>query len=294
MAIRLFVIGNGFDLAHKLPTSISCDFKNVAMSLDGGDFWSLYSFDENKLWSEFESALSKPEIESLFTILDAYPPDYSSDHESDRDSIIGYVNLIGKLRESVEAFAHNAEQKLYSVKPINRFSLCFKPDDLFINFNYTSTLQKVYGISESQVLHIHGHVGSSPLLLGYKDGTLDLGKIFVDVHNGRGHMLKTETYIAEIEDYYVQTAYENLIKKIKGFSKPSVSDKLSVFLESKVVSEIKVIGHSLGDCDTDYFSSLDRKYPKTNWTITYHDNKEEMMRRINSLFPLRNCNLIKM
>ena len=28
--------------------------------------------------------------------------------------------------------------------------------DLYINFNYTATLEKVYGISDSSVIHIHG------------------------------------------------------------------------------------------------------------------------------------------
>lgn len=35
--------------------------------------------------------------------------------------------------------------------------------DLYINFNYTATLENVYGISDASVIHIHGS------LRGYTD-----------------------------------------------------------------------------------------------------------------------------
>ena len=40
--------------------------------------------------------------------------------------------------------------------------------DLYINFNYTATLENVYGISDASVIHIHGS------LRGYTDNPVFL------------------------------------------------------------------------------------------------------------------------
>lgn len=38
-----------------------------------------------------------------------------------------------------------------------KVSMIHKSDkDLYINFNYTATLENVYGISDASVIHIHG------------------------------------------------------------------------------------------------------------------------------------------
>lgn len=42
MKKKLFVIGNGFDLAHNLPTRFDPDFKNIATKCESESFWELY------------------------------------------------------------------------------------------------------------------------------------------------------------------------------------------------------------------------------------------------------------
>lgn len=41
--------------------------------------------------------------------------------------------------------------------------------DIYINFNYTHTLEEIYGIPSEQILHIHGEVGKDNLKLFYKE-----------------------------------------------------------------------------------------------------------------------------
>lgn len=283
---RLFIIGNGFDICHKLPTRYNPHFRNIAERMDWQGFWSLYSCDEESLWSDFESSLSYPDFSSLTALFDGYYPDYLSDHESDRDGIITQVDLVGHLESALDEFANNAENELACARPLDKFFQCFNPDDLYVNFNYTSTLQDLYEIDESHVLHIHGHVGYSPLLLGYKHGTLDLGEVFVEVHNGRGYMQKTEDYTDGIEDYYVHTAYDGLIAKLKTFSKPSMVETLSDFLAGEQIDEIVIVGHSMGSCDSDYFVFLNQRYPSAKWLISYHSDKDLCKERIRALSPI--------
>ena len=88
MKNKLFIIGNGFDLAHNLPTRFDPDFMNFSRKYEQYNFWDLYQTREDSIWSDFENLLSYPDLNNLEKLFDGYAPDYLSDRESDRDSII--------------------------------------------------------------------------------------------------------------------------------------------------------------------------------------------------------------
>lgn len=62
MRNKLFIIGNGFDLAHKLPTQFDPDFKKIAIQYEQNNFWDLYQSSENDIWSDFENFLDVPTL----------------------------------------------------------------------------------------------------------------------------------------------------------------------------------------------------------------------------------------
>lgn len=73
MIKRLFIVGNGFDLAHNLPTSYEKDFKRIAKNNESvSNFWELYSFDGSKIWSNFENCLAHPDFNSLEEIFNGF------------------------------------------------------------------------------------------------------------------------------------------------------------------------------------------------------------------------------
>ena len=110
---RLYIIGNGFDLLHKLPTKFDPDFKNIAEKNEViSQFWSLYSSYGDEIWSDFENILGKPDFNSLEEIFGNYYPNYMSDYESDRDGIISVAEESGKLEQSLEEFAIQAEKSI--------------------------------------------------------------------------------------------------------------------------------------------------------------------------------------
>ena len=81
MKDKLFIIGNGFDIAHNLPTKFDPDFKNIALKYEQDNFWELYQSRENDIWSDFENLLAHPDFNSLEEIFDGYSPDYLSDRK---------------------------------------------------------------------------------------------------------------------------------------------------------------------------------------------------------------------
>ncbi len=89
MKTRLFIIGNGFDLAHQLPTNYNPDFKMIAEKNEPlAYFWDIYQSSNADIWSDFENLLGYPDFNNLEEIFEGFSPDWSSDFESDRNSII--------------------------------------------------------------------------------------------------------------------------------------------------------------------------------------------------------------
>lgn len=279
MKDKLFIIGNGFDVAHDLPTRFDPDFKNITKNYEQDNFWELYQSREDDIWSDFENLLSCPDFNSLEEIFDGYEPDYLSDRESDRNSIIVQVGLNGKLRDALYEFANAADNQLRHTRAEESIAQLIDPDGYYITFNYTHTLENVYGIPNEHILHIHGEVGKNNLELGYPKGSFTPAKYYYDVR-GKGlgpyHKIEIEEYINDIEDYYVRTAYEQLIAKCKSFYKEIRIDLLQDFLNKNAcnIEEIIVYGHSCA-IDFDYFSYLNSKYPTAQWLFYVKNPKQE-------------------
>lgn len=278
MKTKLFIIGNGFDTAHHLPTKFDPHFKDIAMKYEHDNFWDLYQSCENDIWSDFENLLARPDFNCLEEIFYGYGPDYSSDRESDRNSIIYQVELNGRLQEALCEFANNADESLSDAQPDDIIKRILNQDGYYITFNYTHTLEKLYSIPSDNILHIHGEAGKNNLVLGYPKGNFTPEKYRYDIREkGRGTYLEMEIekYIDGIEDYYIQTAYEDLFNKCKSFNKKIKIALVKDFLDKNQceIEEIIVYGHSCA-IDFDYFSYLNTRYPNAHWKFYIKDGKQ--------------------
>lgn len=280
MKKKLFVIGNGFDLAHNLPTRFDPDFKNIATKCESESFWELYQSHENEIWSDFENLLGCPDFNTLEEIFDGYEPDYLSDHESDRDCIINKAKSVGNLEAALYEFANNAEEFLYNNIQLNAFiEQILDSNGYYITFNYTHTLEYIYHIPAEQVLHVHGEVGENNLELGYPKGNFTPEKYYYEIKGrGNGSYVENEPedYFNAIEDYYVRTAYTMLFNTCKSFYKESRIDLLKDFLDKNQceIEEIIVYGHSCA-IDFDYFSYLNTRYPDAYWKFYVKDAEQK-------------------
>lgn len=290
---KLFIIGNGFDIAHNLPTAYNPHFKEIAERIEPmAYFWDIYQSRESDIWADFENCLSHPDFNALERIFDGYAPDYSSDYERDRNAIIGQVDLNGKLLETLYEFADRAERGINNVISLPEYIDCFGPNDLFVTCNYTHTLERIYNIAPCQVLHIHGEIGKNNLILGYPEGNYKAEKYYYDVRQkGRGpyRVVEIETHLEdmlkeELIDFYTYTAYISLIEKTKSFSKLPQTKELISFLGNINVDEIVVIGHSCA-IDFSYFEYINRRFPLARWVFNPYDentkrNIEKMIQSI--------------
>lgn len=279
---RLFIIGNGFDLEHNLPTKFDPNFRDIATRIETSQFWDLYQSTEDNIWSDFENLLARPDINSLEGIFDGFSVDYLSDRESDRDGIIYQVELNGHLQEALEEFANQAEEALEKVLPLKTFTKMFNNQDLFISFNYTHTLEMIYDIDPEKILYIHGEVDENNLLLGYPEGEFSPTNYVVDPRGrGIGPFVEIEIngYINNLEDYYYRTAYSDLLNKTKSFYKPIKVFEVEKFLRyhGSRIDQIIVYGHSCA-IDFSYFAFLNEKYPNAYWEFYVKGSSDGIQR----------------
>lgn len=298
MKDKLFIIGNGFDLAHNLPTKFDPDFKNIARKFEQDNFWDLYQTRKNDIWSDFENLLGCPDFNTLEEIFYGYEPDYLSDRESDRDGIIYQVELNGKLQDALYEFAYRAEDSLCNIQANDFIERILDLDGYYITFNYTHTLEDIYDIPWEQILHIHGEVGKNNLELGYPEGNFTPEKYSYDVRGkGRGPYVETdlEDRIDSIEDYYIRTAYEELFDKCKSFYKESRIDLLEDFLNKNQcrIEEIIVYGHSCA-IDFEYFCYLNARYSNAYWKFYVRGAEQESnVQYLIERFSIKNAYILK-
>ena len=213
---KLYIIGNGFDLEHELPTSYN---KNLKPILEKNDkelfdlvnnlYFILNSNSQDDYWFEFEKHIGEiTDIEQhkfmdflkkqtddfyenteLPSVTDfSFDPDddnygdiYTETERaisaiSDMNSNFDYKSWdnLDKIRLFIDlGFKQMIEKaNLDLINKEKLDSINFQSSDFFINFNYTNTLETVYGISPDHILHIHGDLERG-LILGNTKSTID-------------------------------------------------------------------------------------------------------------------------
>lgn len=254
---QLFIIGNGFDRWHQLPTSYEDFYKQYRHYLDEIEHYFPYGLQEEELWSDFENTLGRFDESILIEENDFM--DFSED-SFPTQQLYGLEDAVDEFsREIVEAITNRFNEWVQGINLTSSLpKVTFPETSQFISFNYTSTLQRVYKTSENKVYHIHGSIGQRSHL------------IF-------GHNAPVQQATADEDSYYTD-AINSGRKVLVALQKPVneiIKDKLTPWLESRRnISTISVIGHSLNNIDLPYFERILNEYPEAHWQC-YSLNKRE-------------------
>lgn len=259
----LYVIGNGFDLWHGLPTKYQQFYEFAKDTLD--EVGNYYSFDLSipEPWHDFENALGDYCWEHFYDFhneIDAQAEDfrpsylYGLEDELTEQTGIHVDSIKNCFTEWVESI------EVCGIDP----KISFHENSYFINFNYTSTLQSVCGVEEDKILYIHGSVEK-------RDGL-----IF-----GHGRVIKEEPEFdedGESNRSMFSDAQSAAKYPIYALKKP-VNDVLerhnNYFEKLACISEIVVIGHSLNEVDLPYFKRLSDCAPEAKWKVSYFSDDEK-------------------
>lgn len=316
---KLFIIGNGFDIAHDLKTDYLYFKKFVYQQAYGKDdlLESLQNFDSIKdflkdsdnriykseiyaeevmeilngtdsqeklrllyqillqitdpemFWSDFEEKLA------CFPFMNASTPYYvTNDSKEDTES---RKELAEKVADKLSKYVHHQLNKLFkqwiketyeqwesqlsmrkftSHFPIAKETILTNRDARFLNFNYTRTLKDFYGISSSNIIHIHGDLDDGVLIFGHGEDSI---------------------VIPEGADILSQAMYRLSAANRKPVHK-RIRKHESFFKSLSSIKEIYFIGFGIRDengVDAPYFKEIFKQAPDVSIYVDQFDKENE-------------------
>lgn len=283
--MKLFVIGNGFDKGHGLPTSY-WDFRTYLENLYPG---FLYAFEEHYyiypkmddaskrklLWNELETNLANIDEDVIIEQAVSIDMDLESGDVGIEDTLYQYFSeeyeYIHKLAKYLKKWVRtirirDLERKSSMINEAN--------DALYVNFNYTAVLETIYKITEDKIIHIHGSLREryGEPVLGHGNKTR-IEKIQEKREASERLFDEKESSICKaVKDYYLRT-YKDINKYMHRL----------LLLKGKEVDQIIVVGHSLAGVDIPYFQNIDIfTSRKASWKV-YYFNECERKRMQDSL-----------
>lgn len=279
---KLFIIGNGFDVAHKLPTRYS-DFQDYLIEnypeasdeylvvpesflMPDGD--ERYNNDDvvgfllkiiteteatGEAWSDLENTLGRLDFDECFDNWNTDDDDDNEWHKVYRNedtaaNISGAVKMIKEYFtdwiETIDIFDTERKTKFYHLIDYN--------NDLFLTFNYTETLEEVY--EAKNVYHIHGKQGDK-LVFGHGN----------DMDNYDEYMnrnIGSENHLSELR------------ATLKKDTQTVINQNKALFKALGAVDEIYSYGFSFSDVDLVYIKEICSTSPTENivWYINDYDS----------------------
>ena len=286
--MNLFLIGNGFDLAHKMKTAYS-DFREFLIDRydltedmintlpdipypytdhDGGECYEpasvalaivqMLDATNGYIWKDIEAELGNLDFG---TFLDDYGL-YANEDEDENFYKNNYYrnednanNLCRALKLIPEYFKSWVDTIKIAKSPILDFqNMIDCKNDLFLTFNYTETLEKLYKVSK--ICHIHG-TKNNEIYFGH-------GSDYPDVDNIQRLWFGAENsieYLHHCLQKDTERAYRNNFNFFKNLYYLSQSSNINIYS----------YGFSFSDVDRIYLENIFRNIDTTNTVFYLND-----------------------
>lgn len=258
---RLYVIGNGFDLYHGIESKYSA-FGEYLKIKHPALFSTLEILvDEvDDLWADFEYSLGKLDVT---IIMEEYRPDVMSESFKYSD-IYGYEDEMEQQCDELTDYLKDIfSEWIFGLDIDSVEKIRLDKEAYFLNFNYTNSLEDIYQIKPSNILHIHGKADRNEVILGHGSQPAPL------LNDGPDERHPFSDAESRIKGYYWRTFKD---------TKDIISRNESFFQGLRGITQIYVLGHSLSEIDLPYFEkicySIDLEH--TKWTVSYYQEAEYM------------------
>jgi len=251
----LYIIGNGFDLWHNLPTDYGSFYAYAKETLDEMEAYYVSGENLERPWHDFENCLGTYDWQLFY---DAYN-DINVTSESFKPShAYGLEDeLVEQSEGHVESIQTLFHEWVSSIDvSITSTKYPFSQNAIYLTFNYTDTLQTVYEISSGSILHIHGSAAAyDDLIFGHGKSMEEEPE--VDENGDSNRTMFTDAQNAAKHPFY-------------AFQKPvseRIEENRSYFRSLSGVIEVVVIGHSINDIDLPYFKEVAKYAPNCRWAV---------------------------
>jgi len=296
--MKLYVIGNGFDVHHGLDTR----YTSFGLYLKN-NYWETYELliehygfsDLNPdyptsmsdpLWSEFETSMSLLDKDSVLEAnMDAIP-NYASDDFRDRDRYtlqIEMERILGLL--TTELYKAFKEFILAVQFPQfdNSLAVNIDRDAVYLTFNYTDTLAQYYEVPDENVLFIHEKADEDveELILGHGVDPKNFKEKPAEPPAGLSEedLERWMEYQSDQYDYSYERGKDAINQYFSATFKGTeqvIKNNVDFFAGLANVDEVFVLGHSLAEVDLPYFQKLAESVKTgAKWLATYYDPDDQ-------------------
>lgn len=274
----LVIIGNGFDIAHNLPTSYYDFLKQL--NEEHQDFYEKICqyIPKESLWSSFEEALSMLDEEQVQDDNICYLLDYGD--ENWRDS--AHHDFQYMVSESL-SFANDIPMYFCEwIKKINTHVTPRMPNHLvdknnmYLSFNYTDTLESVYNIPSKNILYIHGKaLRGDKLIVGHHSDDLIQDEEEPVFSSEEERQLYYDNYDEDVRITEAKSIIKSYFKDTYKDTTSVIAENILFFKSISTVGEIYIYGHSLSYIDFDYFAEIHKMVShKCQWNISYYTDED--------------------
>ncbi len=258
---KLYIVGNGFDLYHGLNTSYN-DFKEWLKSNDGKKgkelFERICEFQKRKIiptlyenWGNVEVALKLDQ----------------SRIQNEKDALCIFDDLIVAFQEEFHKWIYGINNGIESSFDASKRMTFLTDDDYYIVFNYTQTLEKIYGFKcykglDARILYIHNRVDSNK----------------EDFCNAREPINSIVFGCAEniVCDAQKETIFTNYCRRFSKDAKKQYEYHRKEIEAFEEVGHIVVMGHSMNFASGDnyYFEKIAELFPDRCWKIYCYSEQD--------------------
>lgn len=261
----LYILGNGFDIAHGISSRYS-DFE-YWVKTKGNDrligMMNIFFSNEHYLWEDVETALGEYREEEIF---DYYKPIEEIDYDHPMRSVAAIEDGPDWLFKPIlDDFLDSFTNWVNSIDISQaRQQLQFEPQSKYLTFNYTETLEKVYGIPDDNILHIHGSraVKGDTYIMGHNNIKPD---DLYDTLNG--------------EFNFEQDTKNKIIgwmNKLHKDTSSIIRHNAYFFRSLSGITHIVVIGHSINEVDWPYFDEVNKSVGlNALWHFHYYSSEDK-------------------
>ena len=275
----LYVIGNGFDIMHGVPSRYS-DFRD-SMGKNNNLRWQLETYlKSDSLWSDFEEALAHINGSAMLGTVDMWLDDFDAyDEDAQAADFFAAIDIATspateiaqtlpiRFRKWVETLKTTKEPVWLDV---------FRPESKYLNFNYTEFLETIYNIPSQAITYIHGcrKNKKQALILGHAPNANEF--------DDWTPALPIPNYKSQRKAYMIDSALDVASRALIDYDEATTKDTRTIikrhcsfFSDLTDIKNIVVIGHSLSVVDYPYFKEIiDRNNNTANWFISWYSSRD--------------------
>lgn len=297
MIDKLYVIGNGFDIHHGINSSYKCYMKWLKDNhKDVYDNILKYypQAEDDEWWGDFENNLGSPEIQEYLSDTAYFNQPSSEDIEKMRaiDDTGGEFDVHSELGGAIEDLKGTFHEWILSLDHARKGAKLNLDTDnaLFLNFNYTKTLEEVYDINEDKILHIHGSIDDDKFILGHGEDKTSIEDTVDPQEEWDGESDPDEFFRSQLRDNITEKTYAAAIEEIFSLRKDEpylISVHEAFWKKLQNVNQIFVFGISFSSVDEPYLDKIkDSVLPSAKYIVSYHSKGD--INRIKSFMSSRN------